>query len=273
MNKADPQLVAALRTLVDDAMVQGGRPLVLGICGAQGSGKSTLAEALAERLERDGLACAVLSLDDLYLTRAERERLARGVHPLLATRGPPGTHDTSLGIAVLDALKAGTPVRLPRFDKSKDDRVDPSGWPEVAGQCDVVLFEGWCVGALPQAAAALAMPVNELELTEDRNGVWRGFVNEALAGPYQDLFARIDRLVLLQAPSFEVVLGWRFQQEQELRARSGDNSAVMDRQQLPRFIAHYERITRYILAEMPGRADLVIKLDRDRRPIVIARKR
>ena len=104
MNKADPQLVAALRTLVDDAMVQGGHPLVLGICGAQGSGKSTLAEALAERLERDGLACAVLSLDDLYLTRAERERLARGVHPLLATRGPPGTHDTSLGIAVLDAL-------------------------------------------------------------------------------------------------------------------------------------------------------------------------
>lgn len=273
MNRADPEVVAALGELVCDALADGSpRPLVLGICGAQGSGKSTVAEALASRLEREGLTCAVLSLDDLYLTRAERARLAREVHPLLATRGPPGTHDTDLGLDVFNALIAGTPLRLPRFDKAKDDRLDPSDWPEVAGKCDVVLFEGWCVGARPQQSEALATPVGELEVTEDAGGQWRRFVNDSLAGPYQDLFARIDLLVMLQAPSFDVVMQWRLQQEEDLRAKVGNGSGVMSREQLARFIAHYERITRHVLAEMPGRADLVVRLDPARQPLAIARK-
>ncbi len=273
MSRTDASIVVALRSLVDDSLAHSStRPLVIGLCGAQGSGKSTLAAELAKQLECGGLACAVLSLDDLYLTRAERERLVREVHPLLRTRGPPGTHDTSLGNAVLAALCAGTPVRLPRFDKSKDDRMDPSGWPEVAGQCDVVLFEGWCVGARPQAARALAMPVNDLEKAEDRDGVWRHFVNDALGGSYQTLFSRIARLVLLKAPSFDVVPGWREQQEQELRTQAGEAAGVMGRAKLDRFISHYERITRHIMDEMPDRADLVIQLDRERRPTGIVRK-
>jgi D-glycerate 3-kinase len=261
-----------MRNLVLEALAQGARrPLVLGLCGAQGSGKSTLAEALAEDLASTGLDSAVLSLDDLYLTRAERELLARQDHPLLMTRGPPGTHDTRLGMQVLDALSAGTPVRLPRFAKAKDDRCDPSAWPEVAGKCDVVLFEGWCVGALAQSAQALEEPVNDLETSEDSEGRWRRFVNEALAGPYQHLFARIDRLVLLQAPGFDVVMEWRLEQEEELRASSGDSPGVMSREQVARFIQHYERITRHILDEMPGRADLVVRLDKERRPLTIGR--
>lgn len=272
MSRADPAVVAAMRALVDDGLAQGARPLVLGICGAQGSGKSTLAAALAEDLARSGKACAVLSLDDLYLTRAERQRLGREVHPLLATRGPPGTHDVDLGIAVLDALRAGTAVRLPRFAKAKDDRCDPSAWPEVTGQCDVVLFEGWCVGARPQPTEALAEPFNRLEAAEDGDGTWRRFVNTALGGPYQDLFARVDRLVLLQAPGFDVVMDWRLEQEEELRARSPDAPGLMSREQVARFISHYERITRHILEEMPDRADLVLRLDAGRKPVAMTRK-
>lgn len=267
MSRAEPLALLAVRELVDAALAQRvRRPLVLGICGAQGSGKSTLAAALVEQLHASGITCAVLSLDDLYLTRAERAKLARDVHPLMATRGPPGTHDVALGMEVLDALRRGTPVRLPRFDKAHDDRVDPSAWPLAAQPCDVVIFEGWCVGARPQPPHALAAPVNDLEAREDPDCVWRKFVNDALAGPYQELFARIDRLVLLLAPDFDVVMQWRLEQEEDLRARAVGGPHVMNSKQIDHFISHYERITRHIFAEMPDRADLVIPLDRERRP-------
>jgi D-glycerate 3-kinase len=129
------------------------------------------------------------------------------------------------------------------------------------GPVDVVLFEGWCVGARPQPAAALTRPVNALERDADPDGRWRTFVNTALAGAYAPLFARIDRLVLLQAPGFEVVAGWRAEQEAKLRARTGRG---MDEAEIARFVAHYERLTRWILQEMPPRADLVFPLRADR---------
>ncbi|TWB63914.1 kinase [Nitrospirillum viridazoti] len=243
------------------------RPFILGICGAQGSGKSTLADGLAERLVASGLRVAVLSLDDLYLTKEERQDLARDVHPLLATRGVPGTHDVGLGLAVLDGL--GTPGRtlLPRFDKAVDSRAAEGAW--VEGPVDVVLFEGWCVGALPQDAADLAAPVNELERDRDAGGEWRRHVNAALAGDYQRLFGRLDALVLLAAPDFAVVRGWRIQQEEGLRAKlraaGKPTDGTMTDDQVSRFIQFYERLTRHILAEMPGRADLTLRLDAARR--------
>lgn len=241
---------------------------VAGICGTQASGKSTLTAVLRRMLEVRGLKVASLSLDDLYLTHAARQVLAREVHPLLATRGVPGTHDVALGLAVLGGLARPGETLLPVFDKSVDDR-RPDGVP-VSGPVDVILFEGWCVGAVPQDSAAVAEPVNALERERDPDGRWRRFVNAALAGPYQDLFSRIDLLVLLKAPSFEVVLAWRREQEAKLRARlareGGDLKRAMTDDQVAAFIAHYERLTRHILAEMPGRADVVVELDARRRP-------
>jgi D-glycerate 3-kinase len=266
MNRADHQVVAALRDLVAGSASL----VVLGICGAQGSGKSTLAAALAVELEARGKRCAVLSIDDFYRTRAERKRLASTVHPLCITRGPPGTHDIALALEVLDALQAGRPVRLPRFDKARDDRRAARDWPSAPSHCDVIVFEGWCLGARAQSGEALLQPVNGLEAGQDPDGTWRRYVNAALAGPYQDLFARIDRLVLLAAPGLEVVEGWRLQQEQELRAANGGQGG-MDAAQIARFVAHYERITRHVLAEMPGRADLVVWLDAARRVVAMDR--
>jgi D-glycerate 3-kinase len=119
-----------------------GRPLVVGLTGPQGSGKSTLAAVLAERVQRRGLTAAMLALDDLYLPKADRQRLAREVHPLLATRGVPGTHDVGLGLEVLAALQSSGSTRLPRFDKGTDERLPTEAWPAVASPVDVVLFEG-----------------------------------------------------------------------------------------------------------------------------------
>jgi D-glycerate 3-kinase len=242
---------------------RGSAPLLVGVTGPQGSGKSSAAGALARLLQADrGLTTAVLSIDDIYLTLAERRRLAAEVHPLLATRGVPGTHDVALGLAVVDSLGRAGPTAVPRFDKGTDDRRDRTEWDVVDGPVDVILFEGWCVGARPQPDAALVQPVNELERTRDADGAWRRYANAQLAGPYQDLFGRIGFQVLFRAPSFEAVLGWRLEQEHKLRQREpgkGQTDA-----QIADFIQYYERLTRWIDAEMPARAGAVVQLGEGR---------
>lgn len=247
------------------------RPLILGLCGAQGSGKSTLAEGLRARMEARGIATAILSLDDLYLAGDARAELAREVHPLLRTRGVPLTHDVAHGIALLDAIRGGHAASLPRFDKARDEPEPDAHWQPVPANLDLLIFEGWCVSARPQDDSALATPVNALERDEDPNGSWRHAVNAALRAGYADLFARIDRLVLLAAPGFEIVERWRTGQEDTLRrtleVKGRSTANLMDPPALARFVAHYERLTRWILAEMPARADLVLHLDADRRPL------
>lgn len=251
------------------AAVAMGPAFVVGICGPQGSGKTTTVRILARLLEARGLKVATLSLDDLYLPRADREALARDVHPLLATRGVPGTHDVALGLSVLDGLAGEGATILPRFDKASDDRAPVETWPVVSGPVDIVLLEGWCLGARPQTPQALAQPVNALERERDPDGVWRAYVNAALAGPYRALFARLDLLVLFTAPDFATVLSWRQEQEAKLRDRLAAEGLgagrAMSQVQVAQFVQHYERLTRHIAREMPARADLVIALDRDRR--------
>ena len=215
-------------------------------------------------LETEGIAAAALSLDDLYLTRAARAHLAQRVHPLLATRGVPGTHDMELGQSILSSLSAGATVRLPSFDKAQDDRAPESRWPLAPRGCRVLILEGWCVGALPQSCDNLLEPINDLERLEDADGRWRRYVNECLGGAYQDLFGRIDALILLAAPSFDVVADWRLQQEMELAGKGGGGAAIMDATAVARFVLYYERLTRHIAAEMPERAQLVVRLGPER---------
>jgi D-glycerate 3-kinase len=247
-----------------------GRPIVAGLCGSQGSGKSTMAAFLKVLLEAQGLSAAVLSLDDIYLTLPERERLAREVHPLLKTRGVPGTHDTGLGLALMDVLADGpAEVSMPRFDKALDTRAAASTWPRVQAPVDVILFEGWCVGARPQDEAALAQPVNALERHEDEDGAWRAYVNDRLNTDYKVLFDRIDILAMLQAPGFDAVFAWRLLQEQKLTervAREGlTGTKVMSEVEIRRFLMFYQRLTEAVLAEMPARADILMPLTADHR--------
>jgi len=260
------RLHAPLAARISVAARAKGAALVVGLTGSQASGKTTSAAVLARLLEAEGLRAAILALDDLYLPLAERRRLAVEMHPLLLTRGVPGTHDVAAGVAILESLGQAGETLVPRFDKASDDRLPVPA--RLEGPFDVILFEGWCVGARPQPAAALAEPVNDLERARDPDGVWRAFANDALAGPYQALFDPIDVQVLFAEPSFEAVLGWRIEQEQKLRLRLAETGAVGPRGQtdaeIAVFIRHYERLTRHILAEMPARSDVVVRLAGDR---------
>ena len=241
------------------------QPVLIGVNGAQGSGKTTLCKFLEVLLVEHNLRSVTLSLDDLYLTRAERRALAAEVHPLFATRGVPGTHDVALGEAILGDLLAGRTAALPRFDKAADDRAEVRRL--VEPPIDVVLLEGWCVGAAPQPAEALREPVNRLEAEEDPDGAWRREVNRRLATDYAALFARIDLLVMLEVEGFEAVRAGRKRQEDKLAMASPGGAAIMDDATLDRFLLHYERLTRWMLAEMPARADVVIEIGPDQLPV------
>ncbi len=253
-------LVAALDRYKDSTYV-------LGIYGAQGTGKTTFAELLSRYLtDRHDKTVANISIDDFYYSRAERQQLAADVNPLLATRGPPGTHDVELALATirrLTALAPGESIRIPRFDKATDDRAPASAWPAVTGPVDLVLLEGWCIGCTRSTPAALAEPLNALERGQDRDGSWRRFVNEAI-GEYQPLFALLNGVVMLKAPSFTAVTDWRHEQESKLR-QSGRAAGgrVMTAAELDRFMQLFERVSRKTEAEMEDRADVICYLGAD----------
>lgn len=274
----------------------GASPFVVGINGCQGSGKSTASELLESLLSARGLVVAKLSIDDFYLSRQQRVALASTVHPLLATRGVPGTHDIPLALATLAALtdtKHSDGIPLPRFDKATDNPLPRAEWPVLASRknspaADIVLFEGWCVGVTPQSASELTGACNSLEREYDPNGRWRDFVNEQLAGDYQTLFSQLDSLLFLEAPNFDCVPNWRNRQERRLRERNktpegkaqqdGDGTkekgkahsakqatALMSEAQIARFVQHFERLTRHCLLILPSIADTVFELDTNQR--------
>jgi D-glycerate 3-kinase len=273
------------RTMRDDAITRGGyadavvaavlglaapggrrRPWLVGLSGLQGSGKSTLAAQLVAAAQRRRIGALALSLDDFYLGRGARLRLARDVHPLLATRGVPGTHDVDLLLGTLDALRAARPDRpahVPGFDKGRDTRLPPSRWRRVAERPDLLILEGWCVGVPPQPPSALRRPLNCLERDHDHDARWRTWVNTRLSLSYVPLWRRLDRLVMLQAPGYDVVERWRDEQERALRARNAPRA--MSPAALRRFLLYYERLSRQALRTLPAIADVRIVLGPDRR--------
>jgi D-glycerate 3-kinase len=212
------------------------------------------------------------SINDVYLGKATRRSLATRVHPLFATRGPPGTHDVGLFHATLDGLqKADSDSRtpIPAFDKATDDTLPRTRWSTVRARPNLILVDGWCLGAATQDPRDLRKPVNSLEEGEDPNLAWRTAVNDFLFSPYQQVFARFDAILYLRAPDFGIVLDWRCQQEESLLGRSLTNK---ERERIARFVQHYERITRHMM-DGARRADLEIQLDPRRNVTEVRRLR
>lgn len=277
--EAQFELVSGLVNWVE-AKRSASKMMTLGISGAQGTGKSTLAQQLAMMLEENKVTTEILCLDDFYLSKRQREKLAAEVHPLLKTRGVPGTHDIKLLIDAIQALQQRRAVQIPCFDKALDDRMAQSR--TTKSSVDVLIVEGWCLGARSQSDEDLQPAINTLEKEEDPRCLWRNYVNQQLSGAdWRQLRSCLEFLLYLQVPSFEMVLDWRWRQELQLQAqlraelqaqsrvqlraqlgaKSGDgkpsNGKPMSHDQLQNFIMHYERISRQMLSLLPSEADLV----------------
>jgi D-glycerate 3-kinase len=252
--------------VLDDALSSHGKPPIYGITGTQGSGKSTLARQVAMAGKGRGLVVVALSIDDFYLGKRERQALARSVHPLLATRGPPGTHDLVLAAATLDKLRRfrhGDAVSLPRFDKLGDRRLPPSRWRKLRERPDLIILEGWFLTVPPEPAARLKRALNAREREDDADGRWRRYCNERLAD-YAPIWRRIDRLLWLRGPGFDVVPRWRWQQEVSMHKAHPDRKA-MTRAEVARFVQLFERVSRQAERALPKIADVRIVLDKKRR--------
>lgn len=234
-------------------------PAVIGISGAQGSGKSALAAELVAQLRQLGISAAAVSLDDYYLSKAQRRRLAQQVHPLLSQRGVPGTHNIGQALRDAKSVLANHPVALPQFDKALDE----AGAVLPSQQLDVLIVEGWCLGVKPQTAAELAVPVNAREANEDSDGRWRNYVNSQLAGPYADYWRLLQPLIWLKAPSWDSVCSWRAKQEQQLWRQRG---CGMSEAELVRFMLLFQRLTQASWQQLPTVADLMVNLDETQQP-------
>jgi D-glycerate 3-kinase len=248
-------------------------PPLVGFSGCQGSGKSTLVALMAKVMrEVYGVSTVVLSLDDFYLTKAARAAAAESIHPLFATRGVPGTHDLALLNETISALRqsgTGGVVPVPVFDKARDDRTEMVHWRQVSAPVQLILLEGWCVGLSPQSESELEAPINPMEAEQDPSLVWRREVNRQLANEYADVFGSLDALLLLQAPSFDAVFEWRWEQEQRLSEQFQQDhpdkpDPTMSRSEVADFVLYYQRLTEHGLKTLPNRADFVWELATDR---------
>ena len=245
------------------------KPYFICFTGGQGSGKTTLSEfvqlVLKEGCKKRSIG---FSIDDIYKTPEEREYLAKSIHPLCKVRGVPGTHDIELGLNTLDSLveaNNSSLTSIPSFSKPLDRHLPKDSWPIYKGKPDFIFFDAWCGGAKPVSTENWKPPMNTLEKEEDPEGIWSKWSNDELAGDYQSLFNRFDLLLMIKVPSMEHVYESRWLQEQTLAKTLNDpelKKKIMNKQEVFRFVMHYERLTRYILEEMPSFADIVLERDK-----------
>ena len=240
---------------------------IIGLTGGQGAGKSTITQIIKLILEiKYNLRVVYFSIDDFYKKKSERIKMSKKIHPLFKTRGVPGTHDTSLIKKILTNLikKNFKPLTIPLFDKSKDDRFPKKKWQKIKKKPEIIIFEGWCVGAKPQRKKYLKKSINILEKNRDKNLIWRSRVNYELQNEYASIFNKINRLIFLRVPSFKCVYKWRLLQEKKLQLTS-KGKKIMSPTQVKSFIMYYERITKQMLVDLTKKAYAVLYLDNKHR--------
>ena len=247
-----------------------GSTLFLGFSGGQGSGKTTVTRILKIILKKFfKRRIHVSSIDDFYKTLEDRNKMSNEIHPLFKTRGVPGTHDINLVKKFFNFIKKKKfkKIQLPRFEKARDDRVKKKYWFSINKKPEIVILEGWCVGAKPQSNSLIRKPINILEKYEDRDLIWRKYVNEKLKKEYRKLFAMIDYFIFMKIPNFNMVFKWRFLQENKLKKKSHLKKKVMSHNEIKRFVMFYQRITLQMMKDLSKSASIVIFLKKNHKII------
>ena len=251
---------------IEKKYIQKGKTLFLGFSGGQGSGKTTIGIILKIILEKffKRKVC-VSSIDDFYKTHVERNKMSINIHPLFKVRGVPGTHDINLikDFFIFIKKKKFKKFKFPKFDKSIDDRLPKKQWNDVKQKPEIVIFEGWCVGAKSQTASQLKKPLNIIEKNEDKNLIWRTYVNNNLKKDYKKIFSMIDNFIFMKIPNFNMVFKWRFLQEKKLRKKYSFKKKIMARDEVKRFIMFYQRITLQMIQDLSKSASIIMILKKN----------
>ena len=242
------------------------KPFILGLAGGQGTGKTTMTSIVTIILKKYfNLKVFKISIDDFYKTRKERSALSKKIHPLLMTRGVPGTHDTKIISKFFKVVKKNkfSKITIPKFDKSVDDRSSKSKWYKVSLKPDVIILEGWCVGARAQKNSDLKKPINSLESSKDYKLKWRKFVNARLQKEYKKIFSELNSLIYLKAKNFKILQQWRLKQEKKLwlYSKKKKNHKIMSKGDVINFMQTYQRITQNMFKDAPKYASIIFKLD------------
>ena len=242
------------------------RPLMIGLAGGQGSGKTTISSILTLILKKYfKLNVFKISIDDFYKTRKDRKVLSITKHPLLITRGVPGTHDIDLMLKFFKKVKLKNfkSFEVPKFNKAIDDRYKKKLWYKLKSKPDVVIFEGWCVGARAQKIKQLKKPINSLEKVHDQGIKWRSYVNNQLKSKYKTLFKQLDGLLYLKAKNFDILRNWRLKQERKLWAQTKNkkNLKIMSSGDVINFMQTYQRITQQMFKDAVKNSSIIMNLN------------
>jgi D-glycerate 3-kinase len=243
-----------------------GRTLILGLSGSQGSGKTMVTGILQIILKKFFKKnIYVISIDDFYKTLRDRNRMSQQKHSLFKTRGVPGTHDINLikNFFISVKRKKFKKIKLPKFNKSIDDRSKKNYWHNINKRPEIIILEGWCVGAKPQIISSLRKPVNILERHEDKDLIWRKYANEKLKKEYKEVFAMIDYFIFMKVPNFKIVFKWRLLQENKLRKKLHYKKKIMTYSAIKRFIMFYQRITLQMMKDLSKSASIVLLLKKN----------
>tara|TARA_B100000029_G_scaffold392096_1_gene389077 strand:- start:1364 stop:2293 length:930 start_codon:yes stop_codon:yes gene_type:complete len=242
------------------------KPIIIGLAGGQGTGKTTITSIVSLILKKYfKLNVIKVSIDDFYKTRSERRILSITKHPLLMTRGVPGTHDYRMIFDFFKKVKSKNfkSIKLPKFDKSIDDRCKSKSWYKVKFRPDIIIFEGWCVGARAQNSYKIKKSINSLERVKDPNLIWRKYANTQLKTNYKKLFNYLDEIVYLKPSSFKLLQKWRIIQERNLwlNSKKKKNLKTMTKEEVINFMQTYQRITQNMFKDTPKYASIIFKLD------------
>jgi len=240
------------------------RPYFVGLAGGQGTGKTTISSLIRIILIKYfRLNVFRISIDDFYKTRKERINLSKRVHPMLLTRGVPGTHDINMMLNFFRNSKSKKfkRLKLPTFNKAIDNRFNKKKWYDLKKRPDVIIFEGWCVGAKSEKNSTLKKTINSMEKTKDQKQVWRKYVNHQLKSKYKNLYSQLNCLIFLKAKNFSLLQKWRLKQERKLGVKSKVKSKIMSKADVLNFMQTYQRITQNMFRNMPKYASVIFNLN------------